>query len=210
MWLSTLFLFVTGILSTSVAAFRYDWSNITCKGLHGPHCGTYLLKVKGQNDTYLGQSYFVGADALANDATDAWGRLLHEEYRLIPRLTTVQTLNDTGNFRPFVGTTDMSTCNFQSVENAVVPYINTVTNELSYDSWASISMNATAVTGVAPQLLKASTYGIQVAICSPGFITDLFQSPTVNLFNVEDTLPPWCEAIEIEAVCPADVNYDTR
>ncbi|CUS23008.1 LAQU0S08e00100g1_1 [Lachancea quebecensis] len=207
---SIILLFITGLFSTSVAAFRFDWNNITCKGLHGPRCGTYLLKVKGQNDTYLGQSYFVGADALANDATDVWSRFLKEEYRLIPRLTTVQTLNDTGNFRPFVGTTDKSTCNFQSIENAVVPYINSVTNELSYDSWASLSMNTTAVTGVAPQLLNSSTYGVQVAICSPGFATDLFQSPTVNIFNTEDVLPPWCEAIEVEAVCPADVNYRTR
>ncbi|CEP63346.1 uncharacterized protein LALA0_S08e00320g [Lachancea lanzarotensis] len=210
MWLSTVFLFVTGLLATSVAAYRSDWTNITCQGLHGPHCGTYLLKVKDQNDTYIGQSYFVGADALASDATEAWGRFLGEEYRFIPRLTTVQTLNDTANFRPLVGTTDKETCNFVAIENAVVPYINTVTNELSYDSWTSVSMNATAAKGVAPQLLQASTYGIQVAICSPGFLTELFQSPTVNLFNVEDILPPWCEAIEIEAVCPGAVNYQTR
>ncbi|SCU80245.1 LAFA_0B08350g1_1 [Lachancea sp. 'fantastica'] len=204
---SVVFLFLTGLLSTSVAAYRFNWNNITCKGLHGPHCGTYLLQVKGQNDTFIGQSYFVGADALANDATDAWGRFLSEEYRFIPRLTTVQTLNDTANFRPLVGSTDKETCNFVAVENAVVPYINTVTNELSYDSWSSLSMNSTAVTGIAPQLLQASTYGVQVAICSPGFITDLFQSPTVNIFNAEDTLPPWCQAIEVEAVCPNDVNY---
>ncbi|SCU79293.1 LAME_0A08108g1_1 [Lachancea meyersii CBS 8951] len=203
-------LFIAGFLSSSVAAFRFDWNNITCQGLHGPHCGTYLLKVKGQNDTYIGQSYVVGADVLANDASDAWRRLLHEEYRFLTRLTTVQTLNDTANFYPLVGVTDQKTCNFQSVDDAVVPYINAVTNELSYDSWASTSMNSTAVTGVASQLLNASTYGVQVAVCSPGFITDLLNSPTVNIFNVEDTLPPWCEAIEIEPVCPAYVNYQTR
>ncbi|SCU85978.1 LANO_0C06238g1_1 [Lachancea nothofagi CBS 11611] len=209
--LSSLVSFVIlGLFSAVINAYRFEWNNITCQGLHGPHCGIYLSKVKGQNDTYIGQSYFVGDDALSQGPADTWGRFLREEYKLLPRFTTVQTLNDTGNFVPFVGTTNIETCNFQSIENAMTPFVNTVTNELSFDAWADTSMNATAVKNLAPQLLKASTYAVQVATCTPGFMADLLESPTVNIFNNDEILPPWCQPVEIEAVCPAYVNYQTR
>lgn len=200
-------LFFIGFFSISASAFRFDLKNVTCNGLHGPHCGTYLLKVKGQNNTFIGQSTFVGADVLSSGPEDSWGRYLKEEYKFLPRFTTFQELNATKNFRPLVGTTNHNTCNFQSIENAMVPYVNTVTNELSFDAWAYTSMNSTEVTGLVNQLLNATTYGVQVATCTPGFIADLLDSPTVNIFNVEDPLPPWCTPIEIEAVCPVSVDY---
>ncbi|SCU80709.1 LAMI_0B03466g1_1 [Lachancea mirantina] len=193
--------FVFSIFAASAQAFRFGWSNITCKGLHGPHCGTYLLKVKNETNLYLGQSYFVPADVLAEGPSAAWGRFLSEEYRFLPRFTTIQPINSTGNFQPLIGTTN-SECNFQSIDNAVVPYVNKVTNELSYDAFAYTSLNSTAATGVASQLLNASMWGVQVASCSPGFITDLLNAPTVNIFNIEDELPFWCTPIELEPVCP--------
>ncbi|SCW00874.1 LAFE_0C13916g1_1 [Lachancea fermentati] len=199
-------LLVIALFSISAQAYRYDWSNITCKGLHGLHCGTYYLKVKDQNDTYIGQSYFVGADVLASEPSDAWARYLKEEYKFLPRLTTVQTINATNNFVPLVGTTNQETCNFQSIENAMIPFVNTVTSELSFDAWNDNSWNSTRVTGLASQLLNASYYGVQVATCTPGFVSDLLDAPTVNIFNAEDTLPVWCTPIEIEPVCPVDVN----
>lgn len=200
-------LFFIGFFSISASAYRFGLDNVTCKGLHGVHCGTYLLKVKGQDNTFIGQTTFVGADVLSSGSEHSWGRYLKGEYRFLPRFTTVQELNTTKNFRPLVGTTNQRTCNFQSIESAMVPYINTVTKELSFDAWAFTSLNSTEVTGLANQLLNATTYGVQVATCNPGFITGLLKSPTVNIFNIEDPLPSWCTPIEIEPVCPITVDY---
>ena len=202
MLLNTVLVLFLGLVSTSVSAYRIDLKNVTCKNVHGLHCGTYLLKVKGQNDTFLGQNYYVRADALAHEPSDAWARFLREEYRFIPRLTTVQALNVTTNFRPLIGVTDYDNCNFHGSENTDVPYINAVTKELSFDSWARTSWNATAATGLALQLLNSTAYGVQVATCTPGFLPDLFHSPTVNIFNIDEELPFWCEPIEFEPVCP--------
>ncbi|ONH79443.1 Protein VEL1 [Saccharomyces cerevisiae] len=66
------------VLVSVATAVRFDLTNVTCKGLHGPHCGTYVMEVVGQNGTFLGQSTFVGADVLTESSVmlgqDIWAR----------------------------------------------------------------------------------------------------------------------------------------
>ena len=124
-----------GVLISVAAAVRFDLTNVTCNDLHGPHCGTYVMKVVGQNGTFLGQSTFVGADTLTDSVGDAWARYLDQEPRFLSKLTTIGT-NETKNFSPLIFTTNKKTCNPQSIGDAMVPFANTVNGEIEYNSWA--------------------------------------------------------------------------
>ncbi|ODQ66182.1 hypothetical protein NADFUDRAFT_69441 [Nadsonia fulvescens var. elongata DSM 6958] len=103
---------------------------------------------------------------------------------------------------PLVVTTNKQTCHPQSIENVMIPYVNTVNDEVQFDSQAFTMQNSTIVVGLANQLLNATDYGVQVASCSPGFISGLLKSPTINIFNIEDDILSWCTPIKLETVCP--------
>ncbi|EEB05165.1 hypothetical protein SJAG_00161 [Schizosaccharomyces japonicus yFS275] len=204
----TLLAFIqTFVVLNGVSALRFDLTNVTCSRLRGPRCGTYLLRVAGTNATFLGQKYLVGFEALTQPKEDFLKRYLENEPRLIPRLTTVAE-NQTDSFHPFFFTTNQASCNPQSIESDLIPFVNTVTNEIQYDSWAYTMLNASLINGLANQLMNASTYGVQVATCLPGFTNGYFDAPTVNIFNNDEEVPSWCTAIEFEAVCPLDVGFN--
>lgn len=187
------------------AAVRFDLTNVTCTDLHGVHCGTYALKVADVDGAFLGQKTFVGADVLATGAEDAWGRFLSQETRFLPRLTTVGT-NETKNFSPFYFTTNHETCNPQSIEDSMIPFVNTITNEIQFDAWAYTAMNVSVPTGLANQLFNATDYGVQIAQCYNGIASELLDAPTVNIFDKDEVLPSYCSPIKLEAVCPIYVT----
>lgn len=197
--------FVSAIVSI-VAAVRLDLTNVTCAGLHGPHCGTYALRLVGDNTTFLGQKTFVGADVLSTGSEDAWGRFLGHEPRFMPRLTTIGT-NETKNFAPLIFTTNHETCNPQSIEDSMVPYVSTVTNEIQFDAWAYTAPNTTTLSGLANQLFNATDYGVRIAQCYSGVYTTLMDAPTVSIFNQDDELPSYCSEIVFEPVCPPEAGY---
>lgn len=197
---------ITAIVSVA-AAVRFDLTNVTCQNLHGVHCGTYALKVVGEDDLYLGQKTFVGADVLSTGAENAWDRFLKQESRFLPRLTTLGT-NETANFYPFFFTTNRETCNPQSIEDAMVPFVNTITNEIQYDAWAFTARNVSAVTGLANQLFNATDYGVQIAMCYNGITSELLDAPTVNIFGQDEQLPSYCDQIKLEPICPIYVTPD--
>ncbi|CAI6496646.1 BFH_HP2_G0017350.mRNA.1.CDS.1 [Saccharomyces cerevisiae] len=202
----SIFTFFSVLVSVATAV-RFDLTNVTCKGLHGPHCGTYVMEVVGQNGTFLGQSTFVGADVLTESAGDAWARYLGQETRFLPKLTTIAS-NDTKNFSPLIFTTNIYTCNPQSIGDAMVPFANTVTGEIEYNSWADTADNASFITGLANQLFNSTQYGVQVASCYPNFASVILSTPTVNIFAANETLPDYCTAIQLKAVCPPDAGFD--
>ncbi|CAI4052437.1 hypothetical protein SKDZ_15G5170 [Saccharomyces kudriavzevii ZP591] len=198
--------FFSVLVSVAIAA-RFDLTNVTCAGLHGPHCGTYVIEVVGQNGTFLGQSTFVGADALTESAGDAWARYLGQETRFLPKLTTIGS-NETKNFSPLILTTNIKTCNPQSIGDAMVPFANTVSGEIEYNSWANTAVNSSSITGLVNQFLNATDYGVQVASCYPSFASVILSTPTVNIFGKDDTLPNYCSAIQFKAVCPPEAGFD--
>ncbi|ONH70699.1 Protein VEL1 [Saccharomyces cerevisiae] len=164
------------VLVSVATAVRFDLTNVTCNNLHGPHCGTYVMEVVGQNGTFLGQSTFAGADVLTESAGDAWARYLGQETRFLPKLTTIAS-NDTKNFSPLIFTTNIYTCNPQSIGDAMVPFANTVTGEIEYNSWADTADNASFITGLANQLFNSTQYGVQVASCYPNFASVILRAP---------------------------------
>ncbi|KAJ4136704.1 hypothetical protein NW754_016190 [Fusarium falciforme] len=141
--------------------------------------GTYVMEVVGQNGTFLGQSTFAGADVLTESAGDAWARYLGQETRFLPKLTTIAS-NDTKNFSPLIFTTN----------------IYTYTAD-----------NASFITGLANQLFNSTQYGVQVASCYPNFASVILSTPTVNIFAANETLPDYCTAIQLKAVCPPDAGF---
>ncbi|CAI6458134.1 ALI_HP2_G0013060.mRNA.1.CDS.1 [Saccharomyces cerevisiae] len=201
----SIFTFFSALISV-VTAVRFDLTNVTCAGLHGPHCGTYVMEVVGQNGTFLGQSTFVGADVLTESAGDAWARYLGQETRFLPKLTTIGS-NDAKNFSPLIFTTNIKTCNPQSIDDAMVPFANTITGEIEYNSWANTAVNTSFITGLANQLFNATDYGVQVASCYPNFASVILSTPTVNIFGEDDTLPNYCTAIQLKAVCPPEAGF---
>lgn len=192
-------------LVSVVSAVRFDITNATCSNLHGLHCGTYALRVVGTNDTFLGVSTFVGADALAKGAEDSWGRYLDEETKFLAPLTTIGT-NETANFKTMTFTTNKNTCNIQSISVGMTGWANTVTNEISFNDWAYTAYNVSTPTALANQLMNSTAVGVQCAQCFPGFVSTLLNTPTVNIFNADDVLPVWCEALEFEPVCPVTIG----
>lgn len=200
-----IFCFLAAIISVATAV-RFDIINATCTTLHGPHCGTYALRVVGTNDTFLGRSVFVGADVLTDDAEVAWGRYLGQESRFLAELTTVST-NETANFSPFLFTTNHKTCNPQSIGAGMIPFANTVTSEISFSDWAFTADNSSVPTALANQLFNSTDFGVQVAACYPGFASVLLSTPTVNVFNQDDVIPPFCSSIQFEPVCPPTAGF---
>lgn len=200
-----IFCFLTAIISVATAV-RFDITNATCANLHGPHCGTYALRVVGTNDTFLGRSVFVGADVLTDDAEAAWSRYLGQESRFLADLTTVGT-NQTKNFSPLLFTTNRKTCNPQSISAGMIPFANTVTSEITFSDWAYTGYNSSVPTALANQLFNSTDYGVQVATCYPGFTSILLSTPTVNVFNQDDVIPPSCSKITFEPVCPPDAGF---
>lgn len=205
MSLSSIVTFLSVLISIT-AAVRFDLTNVTCAGLHGPHCGTYVIEVVGENGTFLGQSSFVGADSLTETAGVAWARYLGQEIKFLPKLTTFAT-NETKNFSPLIFTTNTYTCNPQSIGDAMVPYANTVSNEIEFNSWADTGYNASTLVGLINQLLNSTDYGVQVASCYPGFASVLLNTPTVNIFGKDDALPNFCSPIKLKAVCPPEAGF---
>lgn len=199
------YLFCVTALISVAAAVRFDLTNVTCSDLHGVHCGTYALKVADVEGAFLGQKTFVGADVLSTGAEDAWGRFLKQETRFLPRLTTIGT-NETKNFAPFYFTTNHQTCNPQSIEDSMIPFVNTRTNEIQFDAWAYTGFNVSVPTGLANQLFNASDYGVQIAQCYDGIASELMDTPTVNIFGSDEILPSFCTSIKFEPICPIYVT----
>ncbi|CAI4061283.1 hypothetical protein SKDZ_07G0090 [Saccharomyces kudriavzevii ZP591] len=197
--------FFSALVSVAIAA-RFDLTDVTCADLHGPHCGTYVFEVVGQNGTFLGQSTFVGADALTESAGDAWARYLGQETRFLPKLTTIGT-NETKNFSPLILTTNLKTCNPQSIGDAMVPFADTVSGEIEFNAWADTAPNGAFVYGLANQLFNSTDYGVQVASCYPNFASVILSTPTVNVFGKDDTLPNYCTSIQLKAVCPPEAGF---
>ncbi|CAB94273.1 Protein VEL1 [Schizosaccharomyces pombe] len=203
MFKNLIFLFFIGLAT----AIRFNLTDLECSRLRGPHCGTYLLKVVGTNATYVGEKSFIGLDALTESKGEFFQRMLEQEPRLIPRLFTIAE-NDTANFTPLTFTTYLKTCNPQSIENAMIPFVNTVTSEISFDAWAYTAQNSSRITGLSNQLMNSTLYNVQVATCTPGFSALLLDSPTINVFNNEEGMPSWCQPIELTPVCPLDEGFN--
>ncbi|CAI6903903.1 ANM_collapsed_G0054370.mRNA.1.CDS.1 [Saccharomyces cerevisiae] len=68
-------------------------------------------------------------------------------------------------------------------------FANTVTGEIEYNSWADTADNASFITGLANQLFNST------------------HTPTVNIFAANETLPDYCTAIQLKAVCPPDAGF---
>lgn len=201
----TVFAFASVLFSVA-AAVRFDLTNVTCAGLHGPHCGSYALKVVGEENLILGLKTFVGADVLSESAEESWGRYFGKEQRFLPKLTTVGT-NETKNFAPLLFTTNHQTCNPQALQQGMVAFANAVTNEIQFDDWSFTARNVSVPTGLANQLFNATDYGVQTAQCYNGIASELLDAPTVNIFDQDAELPSFCTKIQFEPVCPPSIGF---